>query len=196
MTTDQFIKAIPLGGLGQVGGNLMVYETSQDMLLVDCGILFPTSQQPGVNFLVPKIDYILQNIEKLRAVLITHGHEDHIGALPLLAQHLPVPIYATKFTLALIKAKFHFHDLPLPELREMFDAESFSVGGLNIEPIPVTHSIPDAVALSITAPVGTVIHTGDFKIDPHPIDGRLTGENRFREFNLLECGVTRTILFI
>ena len=106
MVDDPFVRAIPLGGLGQVGGNLMVYETERDMIVVDCGMLFPSLNQHGVDCLIPNINYVIERIEKLRGVIITHGHEDHIGALPLLAQYFPVPVYATGFTLALIKYKF------------------------------------------------------------------------------------------
>ena len=188
MVDDPFVKAIPLGGLGQVGGNLMVYETERDMIVVDCGMLFPSLNQHGVDCLIPNINYIIERSEKLRGVIITHGHEDHIGALPLLAQYFPVPIYATGFTLALIKYKFERADAETPQLRQLFDGESVTVGEFEIEPIPVTHSIPDAVSLSITTPVGILLHTGDFKVDPHPVDGRLCGEARFR--TLGEEGIT------
>ena len=179
MVNEPYVKAIPLGGLGQVGGNLMVYETTKDMIVVDCGMLFPSPEQHGVDCLIPNINYILERIEKLRGVVITHGHEDHIGALPYVSAYLPAPIYATGFTLALIKKKF-LHSDP-PELRQLFDGQSIRLGEFALEPIPITHSIPDAVSLSITTPVGVVIHTGDFKIDRAPIDGRLTDAARFIE---------------
>ena len=181
MEEHHYLRATPLGGLGQVGGNLMVYETANDMIVVDCGILFPAQEQPGVDCLVPNINYIIANIDKLRAVVITHGHEDHIGALPFLSQSLPVPIYATGFTLALIKEKFDYFGETAQELRQLVDGKEVTIGEFLIEPIPITHSIPDAVSLAITTPMGTIIHTGDFKIDRTPVDGRLSGEKRFRE---------------
>ena len=159
----------------------MVYETINDMIVVDCGILFPAAGQPGVDCLIPDINYIIENIKKLRAIIITHGHEDHIGALPFLANCLPVPIYATRFTLALIEGKFEYHGNSPLDLRCFENGDRVRLGDLEIEPIAITHSIPNAVSLSITTPAGVLIHTGDFRLDPTPIDAQPTNSERFIE---------------
>lgn len=174
------LRAIPLGGLGRIGGNMMVYETADDLIVVDCGILFPTAEQPGIDYIIPDASYLFERKDKLRAYLITHAHEDHIGALPHILPSAPAPVYGTKFTLGLIEVKLADFPTVRPEMIEIRDGEPFRVGGFQVTPIPVTHSIPGSVALALDTPVGTLLHTGDFKLDPDPLDGRLTDEAALR----------------
>ena len=174
-------KVVPLGGLGHIGGNLMVYETEDDLFLVDCGVLFPTVEEPGIDYVVPNIGYVLERRDKLRGIVLTHGHEDHIGALPFLLPMLgKTKLYATRFTAALIRNKMNEH-LQVPfELITIGDRRAFALGKVHVEALAVTHSIPDAVALAMATPAGLIVHTGDFKIDPDPLDGRLTDEAGFK----------------
>lgn len=176
------LRITPLGGLGRIGGNFMIFETATDMVVVDCGMLFPGTEHPGVDYLVPDPTYIAQRIQKLRAYVITHGHEDHIGALTHVVTKHPAPIYATGFTLGLLEMKFGDRPLSIdPEFRRLRDGQPVSIGEFIFEPIPVTHSIPDAVSLAITTPVGIVVMTGDFKLDDSPYDGRRTDVARFKQ---------------
>ena len=145
---------------------MMIYETDDDLIVVDCGVLFPKSEHPGVSYLIPDVSYLRERREKLRAFVITHAHEDHIGALPFVLEELNAPIYATRFTLAQIKHKLSDYPNLEPRLEKISDRVPFQIGDFEIEPIPVTHSIPDSVALAIQTPAGKIIHTGDFKIDP------------------------------
>ena len=185
--TDALLKIVPLGGLGHIGGNMMVYETAEDLIVVDCGVLFPNSSQMGVDYVVPDTSYIKERQHKLRAWVITHGHEDHIGALPWILPTLPAPVYATQFTCLLIRNKLREHEIKC-DLRLMEDRKAFSLGSFHIDPLAVTHSIPQAVALAIKTPAGVLVHTGDFKIDPEPIDGRRTDIEGLRQYG--EAGVT------
>lgn len=173
----------PLGGLGEVGMNLMVYESGDSMIVVDCGVLFPNADMPGVDMVFPDLTHLLENRSKVKAVFLTHGHEDHIGALPFLLNEINVPVYGTPMTLALVKAKLEEYDLdgktrliPVPA------GTTAKKGPFSVEYIRVTHSIIDAASLAITTPAGVIIHTGDFKIDPNPVDGELFDEKRFKEY--------------
>ncbi len=179
---EALLRIVPLGGLGHIGGNMMAYETAQDLIVVDAGVLFPTHEQFGVDYVIPNIAYLLKRRHKLRGYVITHGHEDHTGALPFILGRLPAPIYSTPFTELLLRNKLR--DMPehLERLMPMNDREVFTLGDFTIDPLAVTHSIPDAVALAIRTPAGTVLHTGDFKIDPHPLDGRHTDLQGLREY--------------
>ena len=173
-----WLRVVPLGGLGHIGGNMMAYETHEDMILVDCGVLFPSPEHPGINYLIPDIEYVVAHRHKLRGIVITHGHEDHIGALPFVLPTLPVPVWATRFTEALLEHKLGEHPQIKPDIRALRDRQAVRLGGFTVTPLAVTHSIPDAVALAIQCPAGTVLHTGDFKIDPEPLDGRHTDTER------------------
>jgi ribonuclease J len=174
------VRVIPLGGLGEIGLNAMVVETADDLLLLDAGLLFPGPDLPGVGVVLPDFTYLKENRNRFRAVVLTHGHEDHVGALPSLLRELPVPVYGTPFTLGL--ARFRCEEAGLrPELRQMAPREPFAVGGVTVEPIRVAHSIPDGVGLALRAGGHTLIHTGDFKIDPTPVDGRTTDVERLSE---------------
>jgi ribonuclease J len=167
------LLAIPLGGLGEFGMNMLVLRSGDDMILIDAGMMFPEAELLGVDIVIPDITYIKQNRQYLRAILLTHGHEDHIGALPYILRDLDVPIYGTRFTLALVQKRLEEHGLlDKTELREVIPGRKVEVGSFEVEFISVTHSTIDCVALAIRTPVGIVIHTGDFKMDPTPTDGQ------------------------
>ena len=174
-TSNLWLKVVPLGGLGHIGGNLMVYETVDDLIVVDCGVLFPTVAEPGINYIVPDITYVVERRDKLRGILLTHGHEDHIGALPFLLPMLGhTTLYATQFTAALIGNKMLEHPDVDFDMVLLKDRQKVHVGDIMVDPLAVTHSIPHAVAFAMQTPIGVVVHTGDFKIDDDPLDGRLT----------------------
>ena len=167
------LLAIPLGGLGEFGMNMLVLRSGDDMILIDAGMMFPEAELLGVDIVIPDITYLKQNRQYLRAILLTHGHEDHIGALPYILRDLQVPIYGTRFTLALVHKRLEEHGLlDKTDLREVIPGRKLEVGVFEVEFISVTHSTIDCVALAVRTPVGVVIHTGDFKMDPTPIDGQ------------------------
>lgn len=176
------LKIIPLGGLEEVGKNMTVFEYGNEMILVDCGVAFPEDEMLGVDLVIPDFSYLTKNKEKLKAMVITHGHEDHIGSIPYVLKEINVPIYATRLTLGLIKNKLEEHKLVRSTTMKCVKAgDVITLGNFKIEFIRVNHSIADSVALAITTPVGTVVHTGDFKIDYTPIDGNLIDLARFAE---------------
>ena len=167
------LLAIPLGGLGEFGMNMLVLRSGDDMILIDAGMMFPEVELLGVDIVIPDITYLKQNRQYLRAILLTHGHEDHIGALPYILRDLQAPIYGTRFTLALVSKRLEEHGLlDKTDLREVIPGRKLEVGVFEVEFISVTHSTIDCVSLAIRTPVGIVIHTGDFKMDPTPIDGQ------------------------
>lgn len=164
------MQIIPIGGLGEVGKNATVYECQGDMLMVDCGVVFPDDEMFGVDLVIPDFTYVLQNKERMRGIIITHGHEDHIGSLPYLLRQANFPVYATRLTIGLIKNKLEEHGLlGQTKLIEIRPRQKFRLGCFTIDPIHVNHSIPDAVAFAIECPAGTVLQTGDFKIDYTPL---------------------------
>ncbi len=164
------VRIIPLGGLGEVGKNMTLYECQGDMFIVDCGSLFPDSEMPGVDLVIPDYSYAIQNADKLKGIVITHGHEDHTGALPYFLKQCKVPVYGTRLTLGLIENKLREHNLLGDvELRLVTPGEKFRLGCFEIDPLRVNHSIPDATALAINSPAGIIIQTGDFKIDYTPV---------------------------
>jgi ribonuclease J len=168
------LKIIPLGGLGEIGKNLTVYEYGQDIVVVDCGLGFPDEELYGIDVVIPDITYLKQNKDKIRGIVITHGHEDHIGALPYVMRELDVPIYATSLTAGIIELKLEEFDLLYnTQIFTKKAGDRFKLGCFEIEFIHVNHSIADSVALAIKTPIGTVIHTGDFKIDVTPIQGEM-----------------------
>ena len=176
------LKIIPLGGLHEIGKNITVFEYENDMIAVDCGISFPEDDMLGVDLVIPDITYIIKNQEKFRGLFITHGHEDHIGAIPYFLKQLNVPIYGTKLTLGLIKNKLEEHNLvESTKLNEVKQGEIIKAGCFRVEFIRSSHSIPDSVMLAINTPVGTILHTGDFKIDYTPIDGNKMDLGRIAE---------------
>ncbi len=166
------VRIMPLGGLGEVGKNITLYECQGEMILVDCGIVFPDSDMFGVDLVIPDFTYLVQNKENIRGIVITHGHEDHIGGLPYLLKEINLPVYATRLTIGLINNKLEEHGLVRStKLVEITPRRKFRLGCFTIEPIHVNHSIPDAVALAISCPAGVILQTGDFKIDYTPITG-------------------------
>lgn len=176
------LKIISLGGLNEVGKNLTVYEYGNDILVVDCGLGFPDGDMYGVDVVIPDVTYLARNVDRVRGIVLTHGHEDHIGAIPYVLKDINAPIYATPLTLALVKGKLEEHRiLDIADLREFEAGDRFYVGCFEIEAIHVNHSIACAVALAIRTPVGVVIHTGDFKIDTTPVGCEMTDLTRFGE---------------
>ena len=168
------LKIIPLGGLGEIGKNMTVYEYGQDIIVVDCGMGFPDEELYGVDIVIPDITYLKQNRDRIRGIVITHGHEDHIGALPYVMRELDVPIYATALTAGIIELKLEEVDLLYnTQIFTKSAGDRFKLGCFEIEFIRVNHSIADSVALAIRTPVGMVIHTGDFKIDVTPVQGEM-----------------------
>lgn len=177
------IKIIPLGGLGEIGKNITLYEYDNDMFLVDCGMSFPDEEMPGIDIVIPDFTYILENKDKIKGLVVTHGHEDHIGAIPYLLKDFNLPIYATRLTIGLIEGKLKEHKLlEGANLNVIKTGDTVKFGKLSVEFIHVNHSIPDAVGFAINSPAGTVIHTGDFKIDTTPIDGKVIDIGRFAEY--------------
>lgn len=171
MSTET-LKIIPLGGLGEFGMNCMAVQWKDDIIVIDAGLMFPEDDMLGVNIVVPDISFLRENREKVRAILLTHGHEDHVGGLPWILSELNVPVYGTEFTLTLIEGKLEEHKLlDKADLIEMLPGSSFELGPFRISPLRVTHSLVDCVALAIRTPVGTIVHTGDFKIDLSSPDG-------------------------
>ena len=169
------VTIYPLGGLGEVGKNLTVYECGEDMIVVDCGLVFPDSDMFGVDLVIPDFTFLVQNKDRIRGLIITHGHEDHIGAIPYLLKQINIPIYATRLTLGLLGNKLEEHGLRgSTRMVEVQPRQKFSLGCFTIEPISVNHSIPDAVGYAIECPAGVIIQTGDFKIDYTPISGATT----------------------
>jgi ribonuclease J len=177
------LQVVPLGGLGEFGMNCMAIRWGDDIIVIDAGLMFPEAELLGVDIVVPDISYLLENREHVRAVVLTHGHEDHIGALPWLLSELNIPVYGTEFTLAYVEGKLEEHALlDDAELNEIKAGERFKIGPFTINPIQVTHSLVDCVALAIHTPIGTLIHTGDFKVDPTPTDNRLFDLHAFAEY--------------
>jgi ribonuclease J len=175
------LTVIPLGGLGEVGMNLMVYGYGDDLIVVDCGVLFPDADMPGVDLVFPDLTYLAEHRDRVKAVFLTHGHEDHIGALPFLLKVVDVPVHGTPLTLALAREKLREHGLEgVARLVPVKAGNTATAGPFSVEYIRVTHSIIDAASLAITTPAGTVIHTGDFKIDPTPVDAEPFDAARFR----------------
>ena len=176
------LRIIPLGGLNEIGKNMTVFECGNDMFIVDCGLAFPDSDMPGVDLVIPDFTYVEQNIDKVRGIVITHGHEDHIGGLAYLLKKVNIPVYATRLTIGLIEGKLKEHNLlSQTKLNVVTPRQTVKMGCMAVEFIHVNHSIPDAVGLAIHTPAGIVIHTGDFKVDFTPIEGGIIDLARFGE---------------
>ncbi|HWZ42743.1 MAG TPA: ribonuclease J [Candidatus Saccharimonadales bacterium] len=177
------LHIVPLGGLGEFGMNCMALRWGDDIIVIDAGLMFPESELLGVDIVVPDISYLLQNRGKVRGILLTHGHEDHIGGLPWVLSELNVPVFGTEFTLALVENKLDEHQLlDNADLREISPGKRFTLGPFTVNPIQVTHSLVDCVALAIHTPLGVVIHTGDFKVDLTPTDNKLFDLHTFAEY--------------
>ena len=181
---DIALRIIPLGGLDGIGKNMTAFEYGNDMILVDAGLMFPDEGQPGIDLILPDYTYVLENEDKLRGIIITHGHEDHTGALPYLLQDLTrkVPIYSSKLTLGIIQGKFEEHNIKNPKTREANDGTTITLGAFTVTFFSMTHSIPAAFGVFISTPAGTVMHTGDFKFDQTPIDGRRPNFHAINKF--------------
>jgi len=175
------VRLIPLGGLGEIGLNMMLVESGDDIIAVDCGLLFPDDEMPGVDYVIPDWTYLREQRARFRAVVLTHGHEDHIGALAYLLREFDVPVYGTPLTLAIARHRLtELGALARADLRPYRPGDEIRVGGLVVEPIRVTHSIADGIGLAIDTPAGTVVHTGDFKLDESPVDAAQPDYARFR----------------
>ena len=190
------LRVIPLGGIGEIGKNLTVIEYGEDIIVVDCGLAFPDEDMLGVDLVIPDITYLEENEDRIRGIFITHGHEDHIGALPYVLRQINPPVYATKLTLGILEHKLSEHMLPTkPVLNCVKAGDVVKVGELSVEFIHVNHSIADACCLAITTPQGVILHTGDFKLDITPIDGEMMNLTRLGELGkkgvlLLMCEST------
>ena len=190
------LRVIPLGGLNEIGKNLTVLEYADDIIIIDCGLGFPDEDMLGVDLVIPDISYLEANRDKIRGIFLTHGHEDHIGAIPYLLRQINPPIYGTKLTLGIIRNKLAEHKLPCEaDLRCVSAGDTVKVGDFSVEFIHVNHSIADACCLAITTPLGVVVHTGDFKLDVTPIDGEMIDLTRLGEIGrrgvlLLMCEST------
>ncbi len=181
-TNAKPLRIIPLGGLGEIGKNITLYAYGDDMFLVDCGMSFPDEEMPGIDIVIPDFTFVLKNMDNIRGLIVTHGHEDHIGAIPYLLKNFNLPVYGTALTVGLIEGKLQEHKLlSSARLNVVKPGDTVSLGEFDVEFIHVNHSIPDAVALAITTPLGTVVQTGDFKIDTTPIDGEVIDLARFGE---------------
>ena len=179
------VKLIFLGGLAEVGKNMFLFESGDDIIVIDCGVAFPEEDQLGIDLVLPDISYLRSRAHKIRAIFITHGHEDHIGALPYLFGDIVAPIYATKLTIGLISVKLDDAKLKSKADLRVFDPDAhpkIKAGPFTVEPFRVCHSIPDAVGFGVDTPAGLVVHTSDFKLDPTPADGRLTDYARLEDF--------------
>src|SRR5438552_7939230 len=173
MSQDQTLEVVALGGLGEFGMHMMAFRSNGTIIVVDAGIMFPDDELLGVDIIVPDITYLLENKSEVRGIFLTHGHEDHIGALPFILPYLNVPMYGSTFTMGLVKKKLDQHGLLGDvQLNIVKERDSVTLGPFTVEFFHVTHSIVDSFALAIKTPVGTIIHTGDFKIDPTPLDGK------------------------
>jgi ribonuclease J len=177
------LQIIPLGGLGEFGMNCLALRWQDDIIVIDAGLMFPETELLGVDIVVPDISYLIENKQCVRAILLTHGHEDHIGGLPWILSELKVPVYATEFTLAYVEGKLEEHQLlDEIELIEITPKQKFTIGPFTVEPIRVTHSLVDCVALAVETPAGIIIHTGDFKIDLTPLDDKAFDMHTFAEY--------------
>ena len=176
------VKIIPLGGLGEIGKNMTVIQYNEDMYIVDAGLAFPETDMYGIDVVIPDFDFLRQNKSKIRKVIITHAHEDHIGALPyFLKEFGDIPLYATKLTAALIRNKLRNSKIPMKQINVIHEKSRIKSGDCEISFFPTNHSIPDSVGIVIETPIGQIVHTGDFKVDLTPLDGRYTDFQRLGE---------------
>ncbi len=180
---NKTLRIIPLGGCGEIGLNMMALEYGEDIIVIDCGLMFPEDYMLGIDIVIPEIGYLKRNRERCRAFIITHGHEDHMGALPFILRELNLPVYATPLTTGLIENRLkEFGLLAGARLNTVRPRDVITIGAFRVEFLRVSHSIPDCVGLAITTPLGVIIHTGDFKLDQTPVDGERTDYSRFVEY--------------
>ena len=177
------LRVIPLGGLGEFGMNMMLLEYGEGTIAIDCGLMFPGADLLGIDLVIPDVSYLLEKKETLKGIVLTHAHEDHIGALPYILKHLPVPVFGTRLTLGLLRNKLREHGLDrTTDIREITAGNLWELGPFRLEGIRVTHSLMDCLAVAVDTPIGTVIHTGDFKIDHTPMDGELFDSQSFAAY--------------
>ena len=176
------VQIIPLGGLGEIGKNMTVFRYGDDIILIDAGLMFPEDDMLGIDLVIPDITYLIDNKDKVKAIFLTHGHEDHIGALPYVMKQLEVPVYGTALTLGILQGRLRENGVSDENLVTIKPGDKIGAGAFNLEFIRVNRSIPDAVSIVIKTPIGTIIHTGDFKFDQTPVDGQVTQFNKFAEF--------------
>ncbi|MFV0602874.1 ribonuclease J [Phascolarctobacterium faecium] len=176
------LNIIPLGGLGEIGKNMTVFRYGDDIILVDAGLMFPEDDMLGIDLVIPDITYLVENKDKVKAIFLTHGHEDHIGALPYVMKQIGAPVYGTALTLGILQGRLKENGVSSEAYKIIKPGDKIHAGNFKVEFIRVNHSIPDAVALAIHTPIGIIIHTGDFKFDQTPVDGQVTEFNKFAEF--------------
>ena len=176
------VNIIPLGGLGEIGKNMTVFRYGNDMILLDAGLMFPEDDMLGIDLVIPDITYLVENQDKLRGIFLTHGHEDHIGALPYILKQLDVPVYGTALTLGILEGRLEEAGVSTANLNVIKSGDRIRAGAFKLEFMRVNHSIPDAIGIAIHTPIGLIIHTGDFKIDQTPVDGQVMELNRFAEY--------------
>ena len=177
----QKLQIIPLGGLGEIGKNMTVIRVDDEILVIDAGLMFPDEDMLGIDLVIPDISYLIENKDKIKAIVLTHGHEDHIGALPYVLKKINVPVYGTRLTLGILEGRLKENGDDSSNLHSVMQGDIINVGCFSVGFIRVNHSIPDAVGLSIKTPVGMIVHTGDFKLDYTPIDGKMTDFRRFSD---------------
>lgn len=180
--TQKKLNIIPLGGLGEVGKNMTAFRYGNDIILIDAGLMFPEDDMLGIDLVIPDITYLVENQDKLKGIFLTHGHEDHIGALPYILRQLDVPVYGTALTLGILEGRLKEAGVSTASLNVIKSGDRVRVGSFKLEFMRVNHSIPDAIGMAIHTPVGLLIHTGDFKIDQTPVDGQVMELNRFAEY--------------
>lgn len=176
------VQIIPLGGLGEIGKNMTVFRYGDDIIVIDAGLMFPEDDMLGIDLVIPDFSYLIENSDKVKAIFLTHGHEDHIGALPYVMKQLDVPVYGTALTLGILKGRLEENGVSDANLHVITPGDMVTVGEFTLDFIRVNHSIPDAIAMAIKTPIGTIIHTGDFKIDHTPVDGQVTQFNKFADY--------------
>ena len=176
------LNIIPLGGLGEIGKNMTAFRYDNDLILIDAGLMFPEDDMLGIDLVIPDITYLIENQDKLKGIFLTHGHEDHIGALPFILKQLDVPIYGTALTLGILEGRLEEAGVSTANLNVVKSGDRVRAGAFKLEFMRVNHSIPDAIGMAIHTPVGLIVHTGDFKIDQTPVDGQVMELNRFAEY--------------
>ena len=180
--TQKKLSIIPLGGLGEIGKNMTAFRYGDDIILIDAGLMFPEDDMLGIDLVIPDISYLIENRDKVKGIFLTHGHEDHIGALPFILKQLEVPVYGTALTLGILEGRLEEAGVSTASLNVIKSGERVRAGAFKLEFMRVNHSIPDAIGMAIHTPVGLIIHTGDFKIDQTPVDGQVMELNRFAEY--------------
>ena len=176
------VQIIPLGGLGEIGKNMTAFRYGDDMILIDAGLMFPEDDMLGIDLVIPDISYLIENQDKLKGIFLTHGHEDHIGALPYVMKQIDCPVYGTALTLGILEGRLKENGVSSENCRIIKPGDKITAGAFKLDFIRANHSIPDAIAIAINTPIGTIIHTGDFKIDHTPVDGQVTEFNKFAEY--------------